>query len=105
MSSLWKMPQNKLSDEACVNDFQTPGHICDYMVSLLPDNVKTVLEPTPGLGNLVRALKDYDVTAPQDYWSLDKQKKYDAVVANLPFSSKTWTNCPPELDGKGMIVA
>ena len=31
--------------------------------------------------------------------------KFDAIVANLPFRSKTFFNCPPEFKDKGMIVA
>jgi type I restriction-modification system DNA methylase subunit len=99
------MPQDKTKDIAYVNDFQTPQNVCEYMVSLIPAGVKTVLEPTPGLGNLVTALKDYEVTAPIDYWLLDKTQRFDAIIGNLPFSSKTFTNCPPEYEGKGMIVA
>lgn len=100
------MPQNKQYDEAYVNDFQTPANIANYMVSLLPNWVMTVLEPTPGLGSLVKALDLlYDITAPEDYWEMDKNQRFDAVVANLPFSSKTFFNCPPEYAGKGMIVA
>lgn len=37
-------------------DFQTPVNVANYMVSLLPDSAKTVLEPTPGIGNIKRAL-------------------------------------------------
>ena len=50
------MPQDKNKDAAYVNDFQTPIDVAEYMVSLLPINVKTVLEPTPGIGNVVAAL-------------------------------------------------
>jgi hypothetical protein len=52
------------------NDFQTPVPVAKYMVSLLPDGVKNVLEPTPGIGNIMNELidKGYDVTAPDDYF-------------------------------------
>ncbi len=50
------MPQDKEKDLAYVNDFQTPMNVGKYMVSLIPCNVKTVLEPTPGLGHIVRIL-------------------------------------------------
>lgn len=50
------MAQNKNTDAAYVNDFQTPVNVCDYMVSLLPGGVRSVLEPTPGTGNLVKSL-------------------------------------------------
>ena len=65
-------------------DFQTPPYICDLMVSLVPCGVNKVLEPTPGLGNLVSALSRYDVTAPANFW--DVSGRYDAVVMNPPFS-------------------
>lgn len=100
------MPQNKEFDEAYVNDFQTPQGVAEYMVSLVPSWVNTVLEPTPGLGNLVKALDlFFEVTAPADYWLLDKTQRFDAIVGNLPFSNKTFYNCPAEYEGKGMIVA
>lgn len=77
------------------------------METLIPDEVVTVCEPTPGKGNLVSILKSkgYRVTAPRDYWTLNKKRRFDAIVGNLPFSSKTFFNCPIEFEGKGMIVA
>ena len=39
--------------------FQTPVNICKYMASFLPKNAGLILEPTPGKGNLVNALKEY----------------------------------------------
>ena len=65
-------------------DFQTRPDICRYMVGLLPDGVRTVLEPTPGAGNLVAALCGHDVTAPVDFW--DAGGRYDAIVMNPPFT-------------------
>lgn len=108
---LWKpsnkknMPQDKTKDLAYVNDFQTPPLVADYMASLLPDGVKTVLEPTPGIGQLVAALWLYDVYSPPCYWQMDRTLRFDAVVSNLPFSSRTFLNCPPEWIDKGMRVA
>jgi len=67
-----------------LNNFQTKMWVCDFMVSLIPENVLTVLEPTPGDGNLVEALKDYDVTAPNEFW--DVKQTFDAVVMNPPFT-------------------
>lgn len=99
------MALDKTKALAYVNDFQTPPNVAAYMATLLPKGVITVLEPTPGQGNLVRALEGYNVIAPDDYWKIDKSMRVDAVVANLPFSSKTFINCPPEYEGKGMIVA
>ena len=65
-------------------EFQTREDVCRYMVSLLPDGACTVLEPTPGEGNLVRALEGYEVTAPGEFW--DVSGWFDAVVMNPPFT-------------------
>jgi len=65
-------------------DFQTHPIVCKYMVDLLPVGVVTVLEPTPGIGNLVNALSGYRVTVPLDFF--DVSGCYDAVVMNPPFS-------------------
>lgn len=65
-------------------DFQTHPIVCQYMVSLLPTGVSTVLEPTPGEGNLVRALNGYQVTAPSEFWGVSG--RFDAVVMNPPFT-------------------
>lgn len=54
------------------------------MVSLLPAGTSTVLEPTPGEGNLVRALNGYQVTAPSEFWGV--VGRFDAVVMNPPFT-------------------
>lgn len=68
-------------------DFQTRPDVCDYMVSLLPEGVATVLEPTPGEGNLVSALRSagYNVTAPDNFWDM-YYDNFDAVVMNPPFT-------------------
>lgn len=66
-------------------NFQTPLDVCDYMVSLVPSGVQTILEPTPGEGNLVGQLKrDYIVVSPDEFWSVSGY--FDAVVMNPPFS-------------------
>lgn len=70
-------------------DFQTPSNVAEYMVSLIPKKSDTVLEPTPGDGNIVMALwdKHYTITAPDDFFLLPKQR-FDCIVMNPPFSSK-----------------
>lgn len=85
-------------------DFQTPVNICKYMVSLIPAGVKTVLEPTKGIGNIVKQLKGYDVCAPDDFFLLDKEQKFDCVTMNPPFSSKyaQMENAPPGYEKHGM---
>lgn len=101
------MAQNKFKDKAYVNDFQTPHFVAHYMATLIPEGVQSVLEPTPGAGNLVGAIEklNYKVTAPDDYWKLDKNLRFDAIVGNLPFSERTFLNCPPQYAGMGMKVA
>jgi hypothetical protein len=71
-------------------DFQTPDHVCEYMVKLLPKNIVAVLEPTPGEGNLVKALRkhNYVVDEPVDFFT-HKFTNYDAVVMNPPFTPMT----------------
>jgi len=56
------------------------------MVSLLPNKVRWVLEPTPGEGNLVAALMDHGfaVFAPSKFE--DARGRYDAICMNPPFS-------------------
>lgn len=87
-----------------LNDFQTPQDVAKYMVSLLPAGVKTVLEPTKGLGTIVNELRNYKVTAPADYFNLDPKLKFDAVVMNPPFSSKSaiLDNAPDKYQNSGM---
>ena len=76
--------------EKLKGEFQTPPEICRYMASMVPEEAKRVLEPTPGLGNLVTALEDkgLEVTAPKDFFLLEKSK-WDAVIMNPPFSTKS----------------
>jgi len=37
-------------------NYQTPPAVCKYMAGLIPLKAKTILEPTEGEGNLVRAI-------------------------------------------------
>lgn len=87
-----------------IDRFQTPVNVSKYMVSLLPEFIETVLEPTKGNGNLVKELFEYKVEAPNDFFSLDKNKTYDAVVMNPPFSSKSANleNAPLKYVNSGM---
>ena len=87
--------------------YQTPSNVVSYMKSLIPEGVKTVLEPTPGMGNIVKALEsDYDVCAPKDFFLLDPEMRFDCVVMNPPFSapSAILENAPEEFKVKGMRV-
>ena len=69
-------------------NFQTPLWCCEKMVSLLPDNISMVLEPTPGEGNLAATLeKKYNVIrANGDFFQFKFDSQIDAVVMNPPFS-------------------
>lgn len=73
------------------------------MVGMIPSGIKTVLEPTPGCGNIVACLGGYDVTAPDDYFLMPK-RRFDCIVMNPPFSAKSahMDNVPAGVDVKGM---
>ena len=73
-------------------NFQTPPSVCEYMAGLVPEHVKTILEPTPGLGNLVKALETksrYQIMTADDFFLFDTTQKFDCIVMNPPFSSKS----------------
>lgn len=84
-------------------DFQTPLPVCRYMVSMVPPEVRTILEPTPGVGNILSLLDGYQVIAPKDFFLL-KPQRFDCVVMNPPFSSKSafMENAPAAFNEKGM---
>lgn len=68
-------------------DFQTPLPVAKYMQSLIPIGTKTLLEPTPGIGNLIYGLNGkYEITAAIDFFRLEREK-YDCVIMNPPFTS------------------
>ena len=77
-------------------DFQTPPTVCEYMANMIPDCTSgwwNILEPTPGIGNLVSAAnKKGLVTAPAgDFWDFLEQSKacdlfFDYVIMNPPFT-------------------
>ncbi len=87
-------------------EFQTPVEVAEYMVDMIPTGAKKVLEPTPGIGNIVGVLKardKYDIYAPED-WFLLENSKYDCIVMNPPFSAKyaNLTNAPEDYTKHGM---
>jgi type I restriction-modification system DNA methylase subunit len=84
-------------------DFQTPLNVAEYMCSLVPEGTRSVLEPTPGLGNIVKFLSDYDVTAPEDFFKIDKSK-FDCIVMNPPFSSRYAYGMPDNQKQSGMKI-
>lgn len=85
-------------------EFQTLPPVCKYMAGMIPPRSKTILEPTPGLGNIVKELSDYEVTAPADFFLLDRDQRFDAIVMNPPFTSKTafLENAPKDFAAKKM---
>ena len=89
------------------SNFQTPLPVCNYMVDMVPSNAVNILEPTPGLGNIVKALEAknrYQIITADDFFLLDKNEKYDCIVMNPPFSSKSAfiDNAPNDAETKGM---
>lgn len=88
-------------------NFQTPVPVCDYMVNMVPVSAIKILEPTPGLGNIVKSLSNknrYQIFPADDFFLLDKTEKYDCIVMNPPFSSKSafMENAPEGAEIKGM---
>jgi type I restriction-modification system DNA methylase subunit len=88
-------------------NFQTPLDVCNYMVDMIPADAVTVWEPTPGMGNIVSVLvgrNKYKVTTADDFFLVDKTERFDCIVMNPPFSSKTAfiDNAPADADIKGM---
>lgn len=67
-------------------DFQTPENVCNYMASFLPQKAGFILEPTPGMGNLVKVCSRCGiVTAPEDFFKMEKTR-FDWIVMNPPFT-------------------
>lgn len=88
-----------ISEQFQTPPFQTPPFVARYMISLIPEGVKTVLEPTPGQGNIVKELNGkYNVIAPEDFF-LWQPVQVDCVVMNSPFTDKEvdFTNAPREV--------
>lgn len=90
------------------NRFQTPPVICDYMCSMINSTAVTILEPTPGEGNILRSLDKIDrpllIMAPDNFFEFrnSNNSRYDAVVMNPPFSSKYAFGVPDDVKEKGM---
>lgn len=98
--------------------FQTPKSVVNYMIETMVTSIDkeliSVLEPTPGIGNIVNALWDCEkvisVYGPEDYF-VDRDdilsKKFDCVIMNPPFSKKSCEleNAPDFWkDAKGMTA-
>jgi len=81
--------------------YQTPVEVISYMCSMIPEGSVRILEPTPGNGRIVKYLRKYDVTAPKDFFKMEKDR-FDCIVMNPPFSTKTGFGIPTELNLNGM---
>lgn len=81
--------------------FQTPPAVAEYMCSLIPKNTVTVLEPTPGEGNILSLLDDFETTAPDNFFTLEPSR-YDCIIMNPPFSMKYAFGVPDDLNMKGL---
>ena len=106
MTSLFPKEKNCSSFEVDHN-FQTPLKVCEYMVDMVPPGSVTILEPTPGLGNIVSVLKQfpqYKVTAADDFFLFDTTQRFDTIVMNPPFTAKSAhvVNAPHGAETKGM---
>lgn len=72
-------------------DYQTPPYFCDFMVSKAP-RCQNYLEPSPGAGNLVAAIKrrypDSTITTPIDDFLMMPGKEIPncCVIMNPPFT-------------------
>ena len=87
--------------------FQTPPEVCEYMCSMIPKEAITILEPTRGKGNLLKAIDKMTdipllIQAPANFFDTDKNLRYDAIVMNPPFSSKYAFGVPDNVKEKGM---
>jgi type I restriction-modification system DNA methylase subunit len=88
--------------EKWLTDFQTPVPVCNFMASLIPKGTQTILEPTAGVGNLLRAIPaGCKVTAPSNFFSMNPAR-FDCVIMNPPFSSKYAFGVPVECNKYGM---
>jgi type I restriction-modification system DNA methylase subunit len=83
-------------------EFQTPADVCDYMVSLIPDSARSIVEPTMGEGNIVKAidrinkssklgLRKFILATPINFFNFPTNLRFDCAVMNPPFSVK-YTN-------------
>lgn len=90
--------------------FQTPPDVCRYMVSMMPKDAITVLEPTAGNGNILQAIYDtrkrLQIDAPDnifEHLSMNRSR-YDCIVMNPPFSDKYAFGVPEHLNVSGMKI-
>ncbi len=75
-------------------NFQTPPIVANYMATMIPRDAFNILEPTPGIGNLVVGIKlemdyregKYSIVAPTYFEDIKKDSRFDCIVMNPPFT-------------------
>lgn len=71
-------------------NFQTPLDVAKYMVGMSYTGTGgNVLEPCPGIGNIVKVIKSFGLNPiiPKDnFWKMNHFIKYDCIIMNPPFS-------------------
>lgn len=77
------------------------------MIDMVPPQAETFFEPTPGLGNIVRSLEKNghtDISTADDFFLFDKTERFDCIVMNPPFTSKSafMDNAPEGAETRGM---
>jgi len=89
-------------------NFQTPLNVAAHMAAMIPVDAISIFEPTPGEGNLLSVLSktQYKITAADDFFLFPKTERYDCILMNPPFSSKSafMDNAPEGAEIKGMKV-
>ncbi len=88
--------------------FQTPPAVAKYMAEMIPNYAITIYEPTPGLGNIVNAVKERyalkEISVPSNDFFKEDKRKFDCIIGNPPFSSKSafMDNAPDGVEVRGM---
>lgn len=72
------------------NGFQTPAWVCDFMAASIHGHPNTILEPTPGNGNIIRSIEKYHpdatIIVPDGDFMTMAPQEVDIVIANPPFT-------------------
>lgn len=71
---------------------------------MIPDHARFVLEPTPGIGNLVKAIEEAGriPVSHDDFFLISKHARFYCVVMNPPFGVKYgfMENAPKDINWK-----
>jgi type I restriction-modification system DNA methylase subunit len=89
-------------------DFQTPEDVALYMAMMIPvDRNQTILEPTPGMGNLVKAVEGRGIIiTPDDFWQM-KKRRFDYAIMNPPFTpmAEGWRYLQAVMEMSSNVIA